>query len=335
MGSCPLKSGDLAPSRPKLELITSPGNEWLVSTRDGRRRWRQSTVACAGIRIMLAQPGAADTVGHMLKLLFIGDIVGRPGREIVAERLPRLRTEHAIDFVVANAENAAAGAGITGAIARSILESGVDAITLGDHVWDQRGWENEISQLERVCRPANLPRACPGWDHLIIEARGFRVALFTVLGRSFMNMKADCPFLAADRMIAQLKAQADAILVEVHAEATSEKIALGWYLDGRTTAVVGTHTHVPTADACVLPKGTAFICDVGMTGPYAGVLGREVRPVVERFLDGMPRRFEVATGDVRLSGVLIQISASTTRAEKIELLTVRRPDPGRPGQGEG
>jgi metallophosphoesterase (TIGR00282 family) len=260
----------------------------------------------------------------MLKLLFIGDIVGRPGRDIVAERLPKLRAEHGLDFVIANAENAAAGAGITGAIAKSILESGVDAITLGDHVWDQRGWENEIGQMERVCRPANLPPSNPGWDHLIIEQRGFRLAVFTVLGRTYMGLKADCPFLCADRMIEQLKAQADAIIVEIHAEATSEKQAMGWHLDGRVTAVLGTHTHVPTADARVLPKGTAFICDVGMTGPYASVLGREVNPVVAKFLDGMPRRFEVATGDVRLSGALVEIGASMAHAEKIELLTVKK-----------
>jgi metallophosphoesterase (TIGR00282 family) len=262
-------------------------------------------------------------LGVMLKLLFIGDIVGRPGRDIVAERVPRLRREREIDFVIANAENAAAGAGITGSIAKSILESGVDAITLGDHVWDQRGWENEITEIEHVCRPANLPKSNPGWDHLIIEARGFRLGIFTVLGRSFMNMKADCPFLTADRLVEQLKGQTDAILVEIHAEATSEKQAMGWHLDGRVTAVLGTHTHVPTADACVLPKGTAFMCDVGMTGPYASVLGREVRPVVDRFVDGMPRRFEVATGDVRLSGALVEISAQMARAEKIELVTVR------------
>lgn len=260
----------------------------------------------------------------MLKLLFIGDIVGRPGREIIADRLPRLRTERGIDFVIANGENAAAGAGITGTIAKSILENGVDAITLGDHVWDQRGWEHEITQIERVCRPANLPKECPGWDHLIIESRGFRVAVFTVLGRSFMNMKADCPFQAADRLVEQLRAQADAIIVEIHAEATSEKIALGWHLDGRVTAVLGTHTHVPTADATILPKGTAFMCDVGMTGPYASVLGREVKPVVQRFIDGMPRRFDVATEDVRLSGALIEISASSASAQQIELLTVRK-----------
>lgn len=260
----------------------------------------------------------------MLKLLFIGDIVGRPGREIIQERLVRVRQDYGVDFVIANAENAAAGAGITGSIAKSLLESGVDAITLGDHVWDQRGWESEITQVDRVCRPANLPSKCPGWDHVIIESRGFRVAVFTVLGRSFMNMKADCPFLAADRMIEQLKSQADAIIVEIHAEATSEKQALGWYLDGRVTAVLGTHTHVPTADGRVLPRGTAFMCDVGMTGPYASVLGRAVEPIVARFIDGMPRRFEVATEDVRISGALIGIDASMANAKSIELVTVRR-----------
>jgi metallophosphoesterase (TIGR00282 family) len=260
----------------------------------------------------------------MLKLLFVGDIVGKPGRDIIIERMPKLRAEAAIDFVIANGENAAAGSGITGLIARSLLEAGVDAITLGDHVWDQRGWEQEITQIERVCRPANLPASNPGWDHLIIESRGFRVAVFTVLGRHFMGLKADCPFLAADRMIEKLRAQADAIIVEIHAEATSEKQALGWYLDGRVTAVLGTHTHVATADARILPKGTAFMCDVGMTGPFQSVIGREIEPVVNKFVDGLPRRFEIASEDVRISAALIEIGASMARAEKIELLTVRR-----------
>ena len=260
----------------------------------------------------------------MLKLLFVGDIVGRPGRDIVIAQAARLRAELGIDFIIANGENSAAGSGITFSIARSLLEAGVDAITLGDHVWDQRGCESDLTRIEPVCRPANLPASNPGWDHLIIETRGFRVAVFTVLGRQFMGLKADCPFLCADRMIEQLRGQADAIVVEVHAEATSEKIALGWHLDGRVTAVLGTHTHVPTADARILPKGTAFICDVGMTGPYASVLGRQVAPVLGKFIDGLPRRFEVATEDVRLSGALIEISASMARAEKIELLTVRK-----------
>ena len=260
----------------------------------------------------------------MLKLLFIGDIVGKPGRQIVEERVGRLKREDGVDFVIANGENAAAGAGITAIIARSLLESGVDAITLGDHVWDQRGWEAEIGELDRVCRPANLPASCPGWDHVVIAARGFRVAVFTVLGRQYMNLKAEDPFQCADRMVERLKGQADAIVVEIHAEATSEKIALGWHLDGRVTAVLGTHTHVPTADAAVLPRGTAFMCDVGMTGPYTSVLGREVAPVIARFMDGMPRRFEVATADVRMSAALVEIDPSMARATGIELLTVRR-----------
>ena len=228
----------------------------------------------------------------VLKLLFIGDIVGKPGREIVEEKVARIRRESGVDFVIANGENSAAGSGITASIARSLLDSGVDAITLGDHV--------------------------------VIAARGFRVAVFTVLGRQYMNMKADDPFACADRMIERLKGQSDAIVVEIHAEATSEKQALGWHLDGRVTAVLGTHTHVPTADSCVLPKGTAFMCDVGMTGPYASVLGREVAPVISRFMDGMPRRFEVAAGDVRMSAALIDIDPAMASATKIELLTVRK-----------
>jgi len=159
---------------------------------------------------------------------------------------------------------------------------------------------------------------------VVVASRGFKVAVFTVLGRQFMNMKAEDPFACADRMVERLRGQADAIVVEIHAEATSEKQALGWHLDGRVTAVLGTHTHVPTADARVLPKGTAFMCDVGMTGPYASVLGREVAPVISRFMDGMPRRFEVATGDVRMSAALIEIDPAMARAASIALVTVRR-----------
>lgn len=264
----------------------------------------------------------------MIRVLFIGDIVGRPGREIVAERLARWRHELGADFVIANAENAAAGAGLTAALARALLQTGIDAITLGDHLWDQRGFEAEIRELERVCRPANLPAVCPGRAHLILEKGGFRLAVFTVLGRQYLNLKSECPFLACDRMLSQLAGQADAALVEIHAEATSEKQALGWYLDGRAMAVIGTHTHVPTADARILPKGTAFLCDAGMTGPYESVLGREIEPVVGRFLDGMPRRVPVAERDVRMSGVLVEYDEGARRAGSCELLTVRRHNPG-------
>lgn len=264
----------------------------------------------------------------MIRLLFVGDIVGRPGREIVAERLARLRQKFDVDFVIANAENAAAGAGLTAALARPLLQAGIDGITLGDHLWDQKGFEAEIRQLERVCRPANLPVACPGRDHLVLEKKGFRLAVFTVLGRQYLNLKSECPFLASDRMLAQLSGRADAAFVEIHAEATSEKQALGWHLDGRALAVIGTHTHVPTADACVLPKGTAFLCDAGMTGPYESVLGREIEPIVSRFIDGMPRRVPVAERDVRLSGVLVEYDEAARRAGRCELVTVRRHNPG-------
>ncbi|MBI5382169.1 MAG: YmdB family metallophosphoesterase [Opitutae bacterium] len=261
----------------------------------------------------------------MVKFLFIGDIVGRPGREIALARVPALRTELGLDFVIANGENAAAGAGITGGIARTLLAGGIDALTLGDHVWDQRGWETEIVELDRVCRPANLPTACPGRDHVILEKNGFRLAIATVLGRTFLGMKGDCPFLGADALLKKTvgAGAADAAFIEIHAEATSEKQALGWYLDGRAAAVLGTHTHVPTADASVLPGGTAFMCDVGMTGPYASVLGREVKPVLGRFLDGMPRKFEIAEGDVRLSAALVEYDPTTKRATRCELITVR------------
>ena len=259
-----------------------------------------------------------------MRLFFIGDIVGKPGREIVTALLPKLRAERGIDFVIANGENAAAGAGITSVICQSLLTAGVDAITLGDHVWDQKGFEVDIVTLPQVCRPANLPRTSPGRAHLILEKNGFRLLVFTVLGRSFMGLKAECPFLAADALLRDVAGQFDGALVEMHAEATSEKQALGWHLAGRVSAVLGTHTHVATADAALLRQHTAFMCDVGMTGPHESVLGREIAPVVGRFLDGLPRRFEVATGDVRLCGALVEVDP-TGRAEKIEWLSLRAP----------
>jgi 2',3'-cyclic-nucleotide 2'-phosphodiesterase len=257
-----------------------------------------------------------------MRLLFIGDIVGKPGREAVTALVPKLRAERGIDFVIANGENAAAGAGITSAICKSLLEAGVDVVTLGDHVWDQKGWESEIGAFEHVCRPANLPVSNPGRTHVVVTKNGFRLLVFTVLGRSFMGLKAECPFLGADALLQQLAGQFDGALVEIHAEATSEKQALGWHLDGRVTAVLGTHTHVATADTSLLRKQTAFMCDVGMTGPHESVLGREIEPVVGRFLDGMPRRFEVATRDNRLSAALVEFEKSG-RATRLEWLSLK------------
>ncbi|WP_415908253.1 TIGR00282 family metallophosphoesterase [Oleiharenicola sp. Vm1] len=256
-----------------------------------------------------------------MKLLFIGDIVGRPGRDAVAALVPKLRAERGLDFVIANAENCAAGAGINGPLAKGLLEAGCDALTLGDHVWDQKGWEHEIAQFERVCRPANLPAACPGRPHLVLEKNGFRLLVFTVLGRNFMGPKVDCPFDTAEKLLAENTGRFDGALVEIHAEATSEKQAMGWFLDGRATAVLGTHTHVATADCSLLHRQTAFQCDVGMTGPHDSVLGRDTAAVIARFRDGMPRRFEVAAGDVRLSGTIVEFDAAG-RASRIEWLSL-------------
>lgn len=246
-----------------------------------------------------------------MKLLFLGDIVGHPGRTFVYERLPALREAHGLDLVIANAENAAGGAGLNTRIANELKTAGVDAVTLGDHAWDQRGFAEEIANLDFVCRPANLPPGCPGARFVVREVAGKRVAVLTLLGRQFINLKADCPFRAADTLIDELKGQADLLFVEVHAEATSEKVALGWYLDGRAVGVIGTHTHIPTADGRILPRGTAYLTDAGMSGPYNSVLGREVGPVLGRFLDGMPRRFGVAEGDVRLCGAIIEVDPAT------------------------
>ena len=257
----------------------------------------------------------------MPRLLFLGDIVGRPGRRILAERLQEIRQTHRIDTVVANGENAAAGAGINARLAREILETGVDGITLGDHLWDQKEFPGEIDQLERVCRPANLDSASPGRTHLLLSCGGLRLAVCTLLGHTFMKMKADCPFRAAEKCVPALRAEADAVLVEIHAEATSEKIAMGWFLDGQATLVVGTHTHVPTADATILPRGTAYLTDAGMTGPYRSVIGREVDPVLGKMLDGLPRKFAVATEDVWMRGVLVEFDSSGS-AQSITPLAV-------------
>ena len=253
-----------------------------------------------------------------MKILVLGDIVGRPGRTLLLDRLPSIRSELGLDLVVANGENAAAGAGITGKIARQLADGGVDGLTLGDHTWDQKIFLGEIDELDAICRPANFPDGVPGRDRLILEEGSKRVGVFTVLGRNFMGPKVDCPFRTADRIIGELESEVDLILVEIHAEATSEKVALGWHLDGRVALVFGTHTHVPTADAEVLPNGTAYISDLGMSGPYRGVIGRDIESVVNRFLDGIPRRFPVAEDDVRLSGIVMDWDEVSGRAASIE-----------------
>ena len=260
----------------------------------------------------------------MIKLLFIGDIVGKPGRAFVINTIPKLRKDLNIDLIVANAENAAGGSGLNASIAIDLLKAGIDGITLGDHVWDQRGFEVDINNLPHVCRPVNLPKACPGKHYLILEKEGFKLAVFIVLGRTFMKIKADCPFRSATALLDEIKGQADAIFSEIHAETTSEKVAFGRYMEGKVALVAGTHTHIPTADATVLKGGTAYITDVGMSGPYDSSLGIDVDTVIQVFFDGMPRRFSVAKNDVRLCGCLTTIDPSTGLATAIEPICIKQ-----------
>jgi metallophosphoesterase (TIGR00282 family) len=257
-----------------------------------------------------------------MRILFIGDIFGRPGRTIVKDRLPEIVRDQAIDLVIANGENSAGGFGITPGLAEELFELDIDVITTGNHVWDKREIvdffeesKNGHSPARRVLRPANYPPDMPGSGLYQGHKGKIPYAVMNLQGRVFMASNND-PFRVADQLLE--KVEAKIILVDFHAEATSEKISFGWYLDGRVTAVVGTHTHVPTADERVLPKGTAYITDVGMTGPYEGVIGVKKELVINKFLNGMPVRFEPATGDVRLCAVVIDCDEKTGKARDIE-----------------
>lgn len=255
-----------------------------------------------------------------MKILFIGDIFGQPGRRIVKESLPALRDEFAPDLILANGENAAAGFGITPGLVEELLDLGIAVLTSGNHIWDRREIIPYFQEHAdgRLLRPANYPAGAPGHGlYLGKTEAGVEYAIMNLQGRVFMP-GIECPFRTADNLIAQIPPSAKIRIVDMHAEATSEKQALGWYLDGRVTAVVGTHTHIPTADEIVLPGGTAYLTDLGMSGPYDSIIGIEKETVIKKFLDQMPARFEVATGDVRLSGVLIEADPTTGRASSIQ-----------------
>lgn len=263
-----------------------------------------------------------------MRILFVGDIFGRPGRTIVRDHVPRLVSEHKVDLLIANAENSAGGFGVTPQIAEELFELGCNVLTTGNHVWDKReiiDYMNangeSYSMSRRLLRPANYPAGTPGhgWYQGSTRA-GIPYAVINLQGRVFMATNDD-PFRVADEILKQITAKV--ILVDLHAEATSEKVAMGWYLDGRVTAVLGTHTHVPTADEHVLPNGTAVQTDVGMTGPYDGVIGVQRELILQRFLTNMPMRFEPATGDVRLCAALIDCDETTGRASRIERITIR------------
>ena len=272
-----------------------------------------------------------------MRILFIGDIVGAPGMNIVRRALPPLIAREGIDFVIANAENAANGSGLTASLYRKLRETGVDLVTLGDHIYKKQEIIPTLEKEEQVCKPANFPPEAPGREYALGQARdGTPVAAVCLLGRTFMR-SVDCPFRAADRVLAELAGKVRCIVVDAHAEATADKYLLGHHLKGRVSAVLGTHTHVATADEQIFPGGTAFISDVGMTGPYDSILGRRIDRVLSTALSFMPSPFDVATDDVRLAGAVVDIDAATGRAVAIRRLMLDEkglaalaPGPGNP-----
>jgi 2',3'-cyclic-nucleotide 2'-phosphodiesterase len=261
-----------------------------------------------------------------LKILFIGDVVGSPGRKILGQALSRLIPRWGIDLVVCNAENAAGGSGLTIATYEELLEAGVDVFTMGDHIYRKDEIFTLFDRSDRLLRPTNFPPDSPGAEFTLAEARdGTAVAVFSLIGRVFLR-PVDCPFRAADRVLQGLNPSVKVIVVDVHAEATSEKQLLGRYLDGRVSAVLGTHTHVATADEQILPGGTAYQTDVGMTGPYDSILGRRYDRVLAATLTAVPHHFDVATGDPRLCGALIEVDPQNGRASSIKRVSLNNDD---------
>jgi|TARA_B100000809_G_scaffold266547_1_gene329794 hypothetical protein len=261
-------------------------------------------------------------LSRTIRLLFIGDIVGKPGRELTRRAIPPLIDRYSLDLVIANVENAAGGFGITRKIGESIREYGVDVMTSGNHIWDKKEVIDYIPTQPRLIRPANYPKGVPGHGHYeATTALGDMVTVINIMGQVFMA-NLDNPFRIVLETIEKLRNRTPIILVDFHAETTSEKIAMGWYLNGKVTAVVGTHTHVQTADNRVLSDGTAYITDVGMTGPHDSVIGVEKQAALSRFLNGMPARFETATGDPRLNGVVITADSTTGLATDIERISL-------------
>lgn len=252
-----------------------------------------------------------------LNILFIGDIVGNPGRKVAKEMIQKLKRERQIDFCIANGENSAGGSGITYVVAQELYKSGVDAITLGNHTWSKREITNFIDSDKCIVRPANYPEELPGRGCTVIANDKGKIGVLNLMGRVYMD-SIDCPFKAADRELIELKTQVKVILVDIHAEATSEKCALAWHLDGRVSCVLGTHTHVQTADERILPCGTAFISDAGMTGPYEGIIGVNRDIVINKFLTHMPNRFEIAQGSVQFNAVYLEVDEITGKTTKIE-----------------
>jgi len=256
-----------------------------------------------------------------MNILMVGDVYGESGRAAVATLLPKLRREHAIDFCVVNVENAAGGFGVTAPIARQILESGADVMTSGNHIWDKKEIVAYIVKENLLLRPANFPAGTPGAGHVTVKCGPHKIAVVNLMGRVFM-LPIDCPFRKADELVPELRKDTPIILVDMHCEATSESLAMGWYLAGRVSAVVGTHRHVQTADERILPGGTAYITDLGLTGPTDGVIGVDRDQIIQRFLQQMPIRFETAKGPAALQGVVIVVDPDTGRSSSIRRLSV-------------
>lgn len=261
----------------------------------------------------------------IMRVLLIGDIVGSPGRDAVKKIIPGLRARLSIDFVIANAENIAGGSGITPDTAEELLKNKVDVLTSGDHIWKKKDIYQMLAADNRILRPANYPEACPGRGAIILNtASGKKIGILNLLGRVFMD-PIDCPFIIAEKEIKKMREVTPLLCVDIHAEATSEKIALGRFLDGRVSVVFGTHTHVQTADEKILPDGTAYITDVGMTGAQDSIIGRRHEPIVEHFLTSMPKKFELADKDVELQAVLVEIDERSGRALYIQRIREKLP----------
>ncbi len=261
-----------------------------------------------------------------INILCIGDIVGRPGREVLNKTLGDLKKTHGVEFVIANGENSAGGSGILPKQANEIFAAGVDVITLGDHVWDKPDIHVFLNEDPRIIRPGNFPDGAPGRGWTVVKSvNGIKIGVINLLGRTFMRYNVSCPFKVFDQAFEEIKGQAQIVILDMHAETTSEKVAIGHYCDGRASLVFGTHTHIQTADEKILPKQTAYITDLGMSGPYDSVIGQNKEKIIQRFLTSMPVKFEVADKDATLHGVLIGVDKETGRASAITRIQQRLP----------
>ena len=261
-----------------------------------------------------------------MRILFIGDIVGKPGRRAIERLLPRITAEEKIDFTIANGENAAGGMGLTAEIAVELLNHGVDVLTSGNHIWAKKEIRSFLKEERKLLRPANYPEGAPGRGSGVFQSReGEKIGVLNLEGRVFMR-NLDCPFKVAEKEIEEMKKETDTIVVDFHAEATSEKIALGWFLDGKVSAVLGTHTHVQTADERILNAGTAYMTDAGMTGPLASVIGIRKQIALSRFLTQIPSQFDVATGEIELQGAVVEVDSETGKSKNIKRIRVSLKD---------